>query len=104
MGVQQLICSCLPRFHFGGSGLTKSTLWGRITHLQPRTGTDLQRAVCSAGRPEEAERHSRGQERAADRALHPQRAQTNGNTMQLGGRVESGSISCGPHPPGHPQT
>ena len=49
-------------------------------------------------------RHSRGQERAADRALHPQRAQTNGNTMQLGGRVESGSISCGPHPPGHPQT
>ena len=67
MSVQQLICSCQPRFHFGGSGLTKSALWGRITPLQPRTGTNLQRAVCSAGRLEEAERHSRGQERAADK-------------------------------------
>ena len=71
MGVQQLICSCLPRFHFGGSGLTKSTLWGRITHLQPRTGTDLQRAVCSAGRPEEAETQQRPGEGCRQSPISP---------------------------------
>ena len=75
-------------------GLTKSTLWGRITHLQPRIGTDSQRAVCSAGRLEEAERHSRGQERAADWALRPWRARTNGNTTRLGEGVESGRFTA----------
>lgn len=72
MGVQAAHLLLPATFSLWRLRADKERAVGKKDPLQSRTGTDSQRAVCSARRLEEAERHSRGQGRAADKPCLPE--------------------------------